>query len=180
LLKIEALSVAFIKNETLEKDKIIVDQYDRERIKILNDINQNKAKKRTIKKDKPVSKFNENQLDTIIKKPKSKTNTVDATLEMLKENNDLKTIADLRNLALSTIEGHVSQGIQDGRISIFTLVETERIKIISEAVASNDEQGLIGIKTKLGDDYRYGEIRMVVAHIAFEELQKNETLKLNL
>ncbi|MBP9926057.1 MAG: helix-turn-helix domain-containing protein, partial [Cyclobacteriaceae bacterium] len=77
-------------------------------------------------------------------------------------------IAETRNLAESTIEGHLAQLVKSGDIKIEELLSKEKIEIIKKAVEDTTESSTTPVKQRLGDDYSYGEIRMVVNHLARE------------
>jgi ATP-dependent DNA helicase RecQ len=71
----------------------------------------------------------------------------------------------LRNLAISTIETHLAFYVQQGKISIEGLMDTSKIPAIQKAVEKVGGVVLTPIKQILGDDYSFGEIKMVIAHM---------------
>ncbi len=70
-------------------------------------------------------------------------------------------IASARGLALSTIEGHLAEFIKTGEVEIIKLVPLVKITAIEEAFKELNSTSLSVVKQKLGDDYSYGDIRMV-------------------
>ncbi len=72
-------------------------------------------------------------------------------------------IAKKRELTKSTIEGHLCFFIEQGKIDINRLVPKEKQAIIKEKIKTTGTHSLSAIKERLGDDYSYGEIKMVVA-----------------
>lgn len=90
-----------------------------------------------------------------------------ATLELFRSGKAVNEIARLRNMAISTIEGHLSQYIATGDIEVTELVSPQKIAPILEVIneVGADSMGLI--KHKLGDGYTYGDIRAVMAHYRF-------------
>lgn len=79
----------------------------------------------------------------------------------------LEEIAASRGLVLSTIQGHIAQYVKTGAISIDRLVSAEKLAVIQQALKETEEPTLSAIKEKLGDDYTYGEIRMVFNHLEY-------------
>jgi len=77
---------------------------------------------------------------------------------------DLDEITLNRNLSLNTIYGHIEKLILAGEnIHIEKLVKKEKIEMISSAVLEMGGETLKPIKERLGDNYSYGEIRIVRA-----------------
>ena len=74
-----------------------------------------------------------------------------------------RQIAKERSLAVSTIEGHPLPYVKNGDIPLEKLVSSEKIVRIKEVLQQNTEATFAEIKTILGDDYSYGEIRFVKA-----------------
>jgi len=77
-----------------------------------------------------------------------------------------KTIAEIaaeRNLAVTTIEGHLSFYIYNGSIDIAEMVTEEKKLKIQDIIESYGAEKLSPLKEVLGDDYSYGEIRAVIA-----------------
>ena len=91
--------------------------------------------------------------------------------ETQKESFDLyqsgKTIAEIsaiRNLAPITIEGHLAKYVQSGELDVNLFVSADKIKAIETVILDIGDEQLSPIKEKLGEDYSFGEIRMVVSH----------------
>ncbi|MDB4901199.1 MAG: ATP-dependent helicase RecQ [Mucilaginibacter sp.] len=77
-----------------------------------------------------------------------------------------KTIAEIaneRNLAASTIEGHLSFYIYTGAIDVLEMVNEEKKLLIKDAIESYGAEKLAPLKEILGEGYSYGEIRAVIA-----------------
>jgi ATP-dependent DNA helicase RecQ len=86
------------------------------------------------------------------------------TLEMLHQGMDLDKITLARNLSLNTIYGHIENLILTGEnIDIEKFVSKEKIKTISNAIIEIGGGALAPIKDRLGDNFSYGEIRLVRA-----------------
>ncbi len=95
-----------------------------------------------------------------------KVSSFSVTLQYFKEGKNTEEIAKLRNLAKSTIEGHLAEGVKTGDISIFKLVTDNKIEIIKEAIINNPEMKHGEMKGLLGPEYTFAEIRAVVNHLS--------------
>ncbi len=88
------------------------------------------------------------------------------TMEMLDQGMDLDEITLTRNLSLNTIYDHIEKLIIAGEnIDVGRFVTEEKIKAISSALLEIGGGALKPVKDRLGDNYSYGEIRIVRAKI---------------
>ena len=83
---------------------------------------------------------------------------------MINLGHSITNIAEQRGLTTSTIENHLSYYVSNGKLSVKNLLSGERITAINNAIDKVDSIGLAPIKELLGDEYSYGEIRMVLGH----------------
>jgi len=98
--------------------------------------------------------------------PVKKRSSDSITLEMLDQGMDLDKITLARNLSLNTIYSHIENLILSGEnIDIEKFVSKEKIKAISDAIFEIGGGALKPIKDRLGDNYSYGEIKLVRAKI---------------
>jgi hypothetical protein len=96
-----------------------------------------------------------------------KESTIDLTLELFKKNLTVREIARQRKLVPATIQRHLAQCIESGKISVEQLVANEKIKIITEATEKTAKFLLSEVKQALGEEYSYEEIRYVQAHLQY-------------
>lgn len=89
--------------------------------------------------------------------------TFEVSLDMFREGNSVEDIARIRGLSPGTIEGHLAVFIPLGKVRLEEIVSEEKVEPIREAVARLGFEALGPIKTDLGDDFSYGEIRAVIA-----------------
>ena len=82
---------------------------------------------------------------------------------IFKEGKSVSEIAKERNLAMTTIEGHLSWFVGNGDIDINELVSSEKQLLIKEAISINGRSSTKILKENLPEDVSYGEIRMVMA-----------------
>ncbi len=105
---------------------------------------------------------------------KDKIPSAKITFEMYKDGRNVEEIAKSRGLVKGTIESHLTKYVEAGELDITTLVEEKKIKKVMEYV----DRGILrggDIKYELGDDYSYGEVRMILAHARW--LESNGELK---
>jgi uncharacterized protein YpbB len=88
-------------------------------------------------------------------------------LKLFNESLSIDQIAERRNLAQSTIEGHLSHFVKEGVIPVERLIAAEKLENILAVIDAIDSISFSGIKEKLGNEYTYGEIKIVLAHHAF-------------
>jgi hypothetical protein len=104
--------------------------------------------------------------NTVKAEPKSKKklvkgSTQELSFKMFKEGNSIEEIAQFRNLSISTIEGHLAEYVKNDLLDINILMEEKKINIIREFILENPLLKNKELKDALGEEYSYGEIRMV-------------------
>lgn len=97
------------------------------------------------------------------KTPKGETHRI--SLHLYKAGIPIAEIAARRNLAVTTVEGHLASFIPTGEIDLKELVPEEKIDIIRTTFSALGNTTLNALKAKLGDNYSFGEIRAVLASI---------------
>jgi ATP-dependent DNA helicase RecQ len=75
---------------------------------------------------------------------------------------DINEIAEARGLVTATIESHLAHYVGSGLLNVAEIVAEEKIAIIKDTVDSKGKQSLKVIKEHLGDEFSYGEIRLVL------------------
>ncbi len=85
--------------------------------------------------------------------------------ELFKNGLSIPEIARNRQMALSTIEGHLITFIGTGQIAIDRLVDQRKVKAIEECIELNNFRQLSDLKAKLGDSYSYSEIKFVLKYL---------------
>ena len=97
------------------------------------------------------------------KKPTSKKgSSMKVSLQMFKEGKSISEIATLRELANSTIEGHLASFIPTGEMDIYDLISEEKFLKIQNKIKELKFEGLTDLRNQLNDAYSYSELRMVV------------------
>jgi hypothetical protein len=92
--------------------------------------------------------------------------TKEASLALLKTGLNINEIAKKRKLAVTTVEKHLTHFVKTGRLDVFEVIERDKYDIIAGyLLKKSDTENLTDIKNKLGDDFSYGEIRLVMADL---------------
>ncbi len=152
--KAEALIYAVIKNQDLTKEDIKTSMNYEERV-VPEPVKKTRSKKTRIKK-KPGEK-----------KEKIPTKTI--SFNLFKEGKNIAEIAKERELVTSTIEGHLTHFVKSGDIDLLEIIDEDKVAQIQKALKENKADSIIPVKKKLGDDYSFGEIRMVLADLQKEK-----------
>lgn len=92
-----------------------------------------------------------------------KGDTNRATLRLYKDGNTIEQIAIQRNLTRSTIESHLASFIPTGEIDVKELVPSHKIAPILTAIRSTGGSSLGILKSQLGENYTFAEIKAVIA-----------------
>jgi DNA-binding CsgD family transcriptional regulator len=87
------------------------------------------------------------------------------SLQLLQQGKSITEIAGERNLAASTIEGHLTNFIKTGEIKVDAFADATTVKIISEYISTNPDKQHGEIRTMLNDAYSFAQIRAVANHL---------------
>lgn len=115
---------------------------------LVTQIHEKPAKRERLSRNGPVKKKGDSQTETFM---------------LFQQGKSIPDIARERNLAISTIEGHLEEYVRKGEIPVHVLVSEEKIKKIEIALKENEGTKMTPLKEKLGDDFSYVEIRFVMA-----------------
>ena len=91
----------------------------------------------------------------------AKGSTQELSYTMFIQGNSIEEIAFSRSLTVSTIEGHLAEYVKNNLLDIKLLMQEKKINIIREFILENPTLKNKELKDALGEDYSYGEIRMV-------------------
>jgi PIF1-like helicase/Helix-turn-helix domain/Helicase len=86
------------------------------------------------------------------------------TLGLFREGIAIAEIASRRGLTSSTIQGHLASFIGSGEVDVKELVPEHKIGAILDAVKTIGGAALGPIRGRLGDDYSFDEIRIVLQY----------------
>lgn len=104
----------------------------------------------------------ETKEETAVKPKRGETKLV--SLKLFKEGKSLAEIAQLRNMAPSTIESHLTHFIYTGEVDIKEMVPENKIIPILQALEETGGQSSSPVKEKLGNDFSWTEIKAVIQY----------------
>lgn len=99
---------------------------------------------------------------------KKKGDTHAESFRLFKEGKTIAEIATKRNLAVSTIETHLTRFVRCGDIKIEEVVSREKLILIEAALTDFKGSSITPVKQQLNDDVSFGEIRLVMAGLGIE------------
>lgn len=134
----------------------------------------------SIKQEKPdltekPSKGKKEQKKKLDKEPdaKEQLHSRFISLELFMKNRSIAKTAEERNMAQSTIEGHLAECIEMGKLDVNELITTKKLNQILSVAQELETNRLSPIKELLGDDFSYAEIRFALAYLKFETENNN-------
>ncbi len=116
-------------------------------------------------------KKHKNKAPHPLSQPPEKIDTYAASFNMFTSGKSIVDIALERKLGIGTIVGHLSRYVEKGDLDIESILPREKIKAIQSVLLSLNDGKSGTAKEKLGEDYTYGEIRMVMV-----AMKSNHTL----
>ena len=96
---------------------------------------------------------------------KEKISTHEKTHNLFKEGKTIEEIAEIRKFTEQTIYNHLSKLILEGKVNVTEVLPMERINEIKALVGDNPEQTVSDMKTIVGDDASWEEIRIYKAYL---------------
>jgi uncharacterized protein YpbB len=91
------------------------------------------------------------------------SDTKQTSLDMFNKGLTIARIAQERGLTQSTIEGHLAFFVEKGKLNINKLILPEKQQAIEKQLATDHNHSLKQVKNVLGNNYSYGEIKMMSA-----------------
>ena len=95
--------------------------------------------------------------------PKGETQKL--SLELFKKGMSMTEIAQSRGITLSTIENHMATFVKSGTIDISNLIPEYKLLPLQKHILNHPGHRSKEIKEAMGDDYSYGEIKLVMASV---------------
>ncbi|PYR98677.1 MAG: helicase [Acidobacteria bacterium] len=95
----------------------------------------------------------------------SKTNTKQVSFDLYKSGKTVKEIAAERNLAVSTIEGHLAYFIARRELDISEFLTKEQVDEIARFFEERNTESIAEAKAHFGERFLYGQLRMVIEHL---------------
>lgn len=103
--------------------------------------------------------------EKVMKPSNQKGATQTTSYNLFKEGKSMEEIAQERNMAVTTIESHLSTFISDGLIDIDRIVSPESQKQVLDAAEKFGWESLKTLKENLPEQISYGQIRMTKASL---------------
>ena len=100
-----------------------------------------------------------------------KEDTKKISLELHTQGRSIPQIAEERGLTMQTVEGHLAYFVKKGQLALRGLVAVDKQGDIEQKIAAMPKCSLTELKTALGDNYSYGEINLVLAHLQYLETE---------
>lgn len=97
------------------------------------------------------------------------SDTKSISFDMFNTGLTIAQIAKERDLVNSTIEGHLTFFVEEGKLEIGKLLSTEKHQTIEQKLIEMEKNSLGEIKHALGGEYSYGEIKIVQAHLKYRK-----------
>jgi GTPase SAR1 family protein len=113
-------------------------------------------------------------VSNIVRKDKplksEKTGTIKISYDLFKTGETIGEIATRREMAASTIEGHLAHYICTGELKVEQFVAPEKIALILDYFQKNESTLLGPAKAELGDKVTYGDLRFVLKHLQISRM----------
>ncbi len=94
-------------------------------------------------------------------KRSSKPGTKNFTLDLFNTGKTIDEIAQKRNLTIETIESHLGYFINRGELEISRVIPRDKLERITHFYLNTSDYNLSPAKEALGEDYTWGELRLV-------------------
>ena len=95
----------------------------------------------------------------------SKANTKQVSFDLYRSGKTVAEIAAERNLAVSTIEGHLAYFIARRELDISEFLTKEQVDEIAGFFEERKTESLAEAKTHFGERFLYGQLKMVLEHL---------------
>jgi hypothetical protein len=131
--------------------------------------------KNNVQVDKSENKFTQKVTEKVLKPEKGESQRL--SLELFKEGKSIEEVAQIREKAISTIEGHLAGFVLTGQLSVFDLIDKESVEEIYELI---DKKWLLNsgqLREELKDKYTFTQLRFVINHWKNANPEKASTLK---
>jgi tRNA uridine 5-carbamoylmethylation protein Kti12 len=94
------------------------------------------------------------------------------SFELFKTGKSIADIAKEREMAITTIEGHLSHFVGTGELPLGNLVDPAKVDTIAAYFENNGSQFLNEARAALGEKYSYADLRFVMKHLEFQKVPR--------
>jgi len=156
------LTLAERKKQIIERSLIITEALDNR-----SNIQEAFNKFKPLSSTSPVAKNEETSKPAVPKSKASKEKAIlggskSMSLKLYQEGKTIQEIATLRGYAASTVEGHLIAYLPEGLVNINYFVKPDKQLRIKIAIKENPTATFSALKSMLGDDFTYTEIKAVM------------------
>jgi uncharacterized protein YpbB len=109
------------------------------------------------------------EIRELLQKKQEKGASQRESLRLYKDGKTAKQIAEVRNMALSTIEGHLAEFVSGGEIDIHDFLKEEDLQAIKAEMKLVSGFSVTPLKQHFGDRFSYGQLRMAVVWLNKEK-----------
>ncbi len=106
-------------------------------------------------------------VELVSSKKTEKVDSKKVSFELFKEGKSIQKIGTERNMAPTTIEGHLAHYVGTGEIDISLFLTQEKIDQISDYFISHKTKSLTNAKAEFGDKVTYFELKFVLKRLEF-------------
>ena len=99
------------------------------------------------------------------KPPQEKGATQKASFNLFKSGKSVQEIAKERELAVSTIEGHLARYVVTGEIAASELIAQEKVDSFTKQFGTSTFDSVKTLKKATGDQYSWSELKILFAHL---------------
>jgi nucleoside-triphosphatase THEP1 len=103
---------------------------------------------------------------SVVKKKAQKGETQRISLQLFKKGNSIGEIAQQRNLAFSTIEGHLAGFVITGEVDILDIIDEIKLGKILVLMEENPATSSAELKKQLGNDFSYNQVKAAMNYRA--------------
>lgn len=107
------------------------------------------------------------EIELIPKKKSEKGDSKKESFELFRSGKSIEEIAVERNMAITTIEGHLAHYIGTGELEIDKLLSQDKVDLISDYFTNSKTIFLGAAKIALGDKASYSDLKFVLKHLEF-------------
>ena len=100
-----------------------------------------------------------NDEQSVVKKKTQKGETHRISLQLFKKGNSIMEIARQRDLAFSTIEGHLAGFVTTGEVGILDIIDEIKLGKILALLEETPATTSSELKKRLGDDFSYNQVK---------------------
>jgi len=161
--KAALLIESIIANKEVTKAELAKLSFDSHRMEQLNCIFTPSVTKNADSEKKAIVKEKKEKTDKPVSEKIIKKDTKEESLKLFKQGNNILSIARLRSMATTTIEGHLAYFITKGELDANDFLPAEKITTIINVSKKLDTFQFGSIKQALGDGYSYGDIKLAMA-----------------